>query len=285
MATLELEGRVALITGAARGIGLGTAKALHSRGASVVLVDLDASETARAAAGVGQRTLAVEGDVTECASLDAAVAAAVERFGRLDVAVANAGISPTARTARVYDEALFERVVDVNLLGVWHTIRACLPEIRERRGHLTLVSSVYAFANGALVSPYAASKAAVEQLGRALRLELAAHGVSVGVAYFGFVDTAMVHVAVREDPLGARFETIVPRPLQKQITPEHAGEVLARGVERRAARTTAPRRWALLSAARGLVGPLVDAGMARHPGVAEILREADAEGRLETRVG
>ena len=127
----DLHGKVALITGGARGIGLGTAKALHARGAEVVLVDLDAAVTQRAAASISTSAMGIGGDVTDRASLDAAVAAAVERFGGVDIAIANAGVSPHGCTARVCDDALFERVIDVNLLGVWRTVRACLPPIAE----------------------------------------------------------------------------------------------------------------------------------------------------------
>jgi NAD(P)-dependent dehydrogenase (short-subunit alcohol dehydrogenase family) len=281
----ELRDKVVFITGGGRGIGLGLAKAVHARGASVVLVDLDAEATERAAASVGERALGLGGDVTDAASLDAAVAAAVERFGGIDVAVANAGIAPTARTARVYETELFEKVIDVNLLGVWRTVHACLPHVTERRGHLLLIASIYAFTNGTFVTPYAASKAAVEQLGRALRVELAPRGASAGVAYFGFVDTDMVRLATADDPLADRFEAFIPRPLQKRISPDQAGEVLARGIERRAPRTIAPRRWGVLSTLRGLLNPLIDARMARDPRLAEIIREADVEGRLETKVG
>jgi len=185
----------------------------------LVLVDLDAEATKRAAAVLGERTLGLGGDVSDGESIAAPVAAAVERFGGLDVVIANAGISPEARTARVYESALFEKVIDVNLLGVWRTVHAALPHVVARRGQIVLISSIYAFTNGTFVSAYAASKAAVEQLGRALRVELAPHGVTVGVAYFGFVSTEMVRLAIQADPLGTRFEALIPRPLRKRISP------------------------------------------------------------------
>ena len=285
-AAYQLDGKVVFITGAARGIGLGTAKAVHGRGASVVLVDLDREATERAAGQVGERALGLAGDVTDTTSLDAAVAAGVERFGGIDVAIANAGIAPQARTMRVYEPDLFEKVLDVNLVGVWRTARACLPHVIERRGHLLFISSIYAFINGLFVTPYAASKAAVEQLGRALRVELARHETTVGVAYFGFVQTEMTRVGFTEDPLvAANFEGAAPRLLRKQITADHAGEAIARSVERRAARVTAPRRWAVLSVLRGLFSPGLDARMARDPRLQAIVAEADVEGRLEAKVG
>jgi NAD(P)-dependent dehydrogenase (short-subunit alcohol dehydrogenase family) len=285
MSTYDLADKVVLITGAERGIGLATAKAAHARGASVALVDLDEEATGRAAAQVGERALGLAGDVTDDDSLNAAVDATVEQFGGLDVVVANAGISPTARTVRVYDPGLFERVIDVNLLGTYRTVRAALPRILDRRGQVMLLSSIYAFTNGTFVSPYAASKAGVEQLGRALRAELAPHGVTATLAYFGFVATDMVRLALDEDPLGQRFKDLIPWFLHKKISAAEAGEVLAGALERRAVRVTAPRRWAVLAALSGLINPLVDARFAADSRLQDIVREADVVGRLPTRVG
>jgi NAD(P)-dependent dehydrogenase (short-subunit alcohol dehydrogenase family) len=252
---------------------------MHARGASVALVDLDLAATERAAASVGARALGLAGDVTDAASLDAAARAVVERFGGIDVAIANAGISPPAATARVYDEDLWEKVIDVNLLGVWRTVRATLPHLIERRGQIVLISSIYAFTNGTFVSPYAASKAGIEQLGRALRVELGSHGVTSTTAYFGFVDTAMVKAALHDDPLGQRFHELIPAFLHKTITPDHAGEVLARAVQRRATSVMAPRRWRLLSVLRGIINPVVDGRFAADKRLREVIREADVEGR------
>src|SRR3954454_23315417 len=185
MTSFPIGGKVALVTGAARGIGFETARLLHERGASVTLTDLDLEATERAADSIGERTLAREADATDSSQLEAAVAATVERFGGLDLAVANAGVAPPAATLRVVDPEVFERVLEIDLLGVWRTVRACLPEITRRRGHLVVVASVYAFMNPVLAGPYAISKAGVEQMGRALRAELAHHGASASVAYFG----------------------------------------------------------------------------------------------------
>ncbi|MGD0455601.1 MAG: SDR family NAD(P)-dependent oxidoreductase, partial [Solirubrobacteraceae bacterium] len=183
MARYELSGKVALVTGGARGIGFATARALVARGASVVIVDLDADAVAGAAAQLHDtRAVGLAADVTDRGAMQRAVAVAVERFGGLDVVVANAGIAARVATFRAYATETFERVLDVNLMGVYRTVDAALPEIVRRRGHVVVISSIYAFMNGIGEVPYAMSKAAVEQFGRALRVELVQHGASASVA-------------------------------------------------------------------------------------------------------
>ncbi len=280
MARLEIDGRVALVTGAAGGIGLETARALHARGASVALVDLERGAPAAAARSIGERAFPISGDVADEDSVRLAVEATLTEFGRLDIAVANAGIAQPLRPIGALDHKVFDHVLDVDLHGVVYTVRQSLPHVIERGGHILVISSVYAFLNGALQASYAMSKAAVEQLGRALRVELTQHGASAGVGYFGYVDTAMVRGAY-EDPIAARLEAVAPRPLRKRITPAAAGEALAAGIERRAAHTIRPRRWAVYSRLRGLVNPALDRATARHgtvrEAIAEAHRKADAE--------
>src|SRR6185503_2210927 len=182
MSVYSLHGKVALVTGAARGIGYESARQLHMRGASVAVLDLDAEQAREAAERVGERALGIGADVTDSGAMLAAVARTVERFGALDVAVANAGIAPpTVTTTRAIAPEEWERVVDVNLMGTWHTVRAALPQVSERQGQLVLNGSILSYANGYLASPYAVSKAAVEQLARALRVELAPFGASAMV--------------------------------------------------------------------------------------------------------
>jgi NAD(P)-dependent dehydrogenase (short-subunit alcohol dehydrogenase family) len=273
----DLTDKVALVTGAARGIGFATAEALLARGASVVVVDLEAAGAERAAAQLhDSRALGLAGDVTDRTAMQRAVAAATERFGGLDVVVANAGIAARVATFRATPTETFERVLDVNLLGVCRTVDAALPEIIRRRGHVVVVSSIYAFTNGIGTVPYAMSKAAVEQLGRALRAELIQHGASASVAYFGFIDTEMVHRAIDRDPLAESMFEAVPRPLRKRLAPAAAGEAIARGIERRQPRIIRPRRWVIMSVLRGILGPLGDAQLARDQQTLENLRKLDA---------
>ncbi|MGI8460642.1 MAG: short-chain dehydrogenase/reductase [Solirubrobacterales bacterium] len=282
MSTYSLQGRVALVTGAERGIGFETARALHARGASVVLADLDGEATEQAAARIGERTLGLEADVTDRAAIANAVESAVERFGGLDIAVANAGIAPPgAVTTNAVDPDLFERVIEVNLMGVWRTAAAALPQVIERRGQIVVIASVYAFLNGAGAASYAASKAGVEALGRSLRAELAPHGASATVGYFGFVDTEMVRQAF-EDPVARRIEERLPKFMSRRLPPSAAGEALAEGIEKRAQRVIEPAiPWRALFALRGLVNPLLDRGMERDRVLREIVLAADERKRAE----
>lgn len=219
--------------------------------------------------------MGIGADVTDAAALQAAVATAVERFGGIDVVVANAGIAPTPNTARNMDPVEFERVVEVDLLGVYRTVRAALPEVIARRGQVVVVSSVYAFLNGMLVSPYAMSKAGVEALGRALRAELAPQGASATVAYFGFVDTKMVQdIMDQQDPV-ADTQDLFPEFIRRRITPAQAGEAVAEGVLRRRARVIAPRYWTALSVLRGVVNPAFDFVTARQRRVQDVIRDTE----------
>jgi NAD(P)-dependent dehydrogenase (short-subunit alcohol dehydrogenase family) len=277
MARYDLAGKVALVTGGARGIGFATATALIARGASVAILDLD-GEAARSAASRlhDSRAIGFAADVTDRGAMQRAVATTVERFGGLDVVVANAGIAPRVASFRAMAGESFERVLEVNLMGVYRTVEAALPEIVPRRGHVVVISSIYAFINGVGGVPYAMSKAAVEQFGRALRVELSPTGASASVAYFGFIDTEMVHRAIDADPLADRMMTFLPKPLRKRLTPAVAGEAIVGGIERRSPRIIRPRRWTIMSVLRGILNPLTDAQMERDPKMRALLGEFDA---------
>ncbi len=282
MSAYDLNGKVALVTGAARGIGFETARQIHMRGGSVAVLDLDPGQTREAAERIGERAIGIGADVTDHGAMMAAVAETVERFGGLDVAVANAGIAQSQlATVRGIGTEEWERVFEVDMLGVWRTVRAVLPQVVERRGHIVLTGSVYSFFNGIFNSPYAVAKAGVESLGRSLRAELAPLGASAGVAYWGWVDTRMVQDSMAR-PHSERIQEGTPAWLLKRITPDEAGAATVRGIEARAPRIFAPRWWRYVSALRGIVNPLIDRRLERDPKFLETVRaieaEADAEG-------
>ena len=277
MPAYDLAGKVALVTGGARGIGFATCRALIARGATVVVVDLDQQAADGAAAQLDEsRAIGIAADVTDRGALQRAVATAVESFGGLDVVVANAGVASRVASFRAMAPETFERVLDVNLMGVYRTVEAALPQIVPRRGHVVVISSIYAFFNGVGAIPYAMSKAAVEQFGRALRSELAPHGASASVAYFGFIDTEMVHRAIDADPLADRMLQTLPRPLRKRLSPAVAGEAIVSGIEQRRPRIIRPRRWAAWSVLRGIVNPLTDARAERDAAALALVSEFDA---------
>jgi NAD(P)-dependent dehydrogenase (short-subunit alcohol dehydrogenase family) len=251
----DVDGKVVLVTGGARGIGHDTACRLAARGARLALLDVDGPAAERAAAAIGPGAIALAVDVSDATAMAEAVATVVERLGGIDVVIANAGIEPPPATMLSVDPAQFDRVLAVNLHGVWNTVKATLPHVVARRGHVVVVASAYAFMNGAMAAPYAISKAAVEQLGRALRSELAPHGATAGVAYFGFIDTDLTRRAFASEVVGAARRAL-PAWLTRPIEVGRAGEAIARGIERRSARMTAPGWVAPASVLRGVIAGL-----------------------------
>jgi NAD(P)-dependent dehydrogenase (short-subunit alcohol dehydrogenase family) len=155
---LNLPGKTALITGGAGGIGAAVAAKLAERSTNIVLTDLSQDRLDRGAASLPRASLlAVAADVTDATAMQQVVDAAVERFEHLDVVFANAGVGPDRpSTLRTMDPAVFERVIEVDLLGVWRTIRPALEHIVENQGHVLITASVAAFNNGAVNAPYAA---------------------------------------------------------------------------------------------------------------------------------
>jgi NAD(P)-dependent dehydrogenase (short-subunit alcohol dehydrogenase family) len=190
----SVRGKVVLITGAARGIGAGVARELAGRGAKLALVGLEADELAKVAADCGPDAGWWEADVTRWEDLERAVAGAVEKFGRIDVVLANAGIAATGFT-RSIDRSAFERVIEVNLLGVWRTVRVALPHLIEANGYALLVSSAAAIVHIPGNAAYSAAKAGVEAFANSLRAEVKHLGVDVGVVHPTWIATDMVNNA------------------------------------------------------------------------------------------
>lgn len=251
-----MRGKTVLITGAARGIGAAAAERMHARGANVALVGLEPERLRALAERLGERAVWFEADVTDMEALQAAVAATVDRFGGIDVAIANAGIAFTGTLSTAPVEHV-ERTLAVNLLGVWRTDRAVLAELRRSRGYLLNVASLAAVTHAPMMGPYSAAKAGVEALTDALRLEVAPHGVGVGCAYFGFLDTDLVRASFATPSTEAMKQQMPdwmrnPAPLGKAI------DAIERGIGRRSARVWSPRWVGPLIYLRGLLQPLVE---------------------------
>ena len=276
--TFPLHDKVILITGAGGGIGAACARAFHAAGARLVLTDATLAPAAALAAQLGdERTLALALDVTDRAAADVVVAEAVRRFGGIDMVFANAGIAadPPTTIAKM-DERLFEKVIEVDLLGVWRTVRACLPQIIERRGHVLITASIYAYLNGVVNAPYAMSKAGIESFGRALRTELAGTGATAGVLYPGWVDTAIARVAFGGNATATELVAeICPWPYKRQIQPEQVAKAVLRGVMTRAPRIMVPRRWVPLSLFRGVLNVLTDWTFDRHARLHALVRKLE----------
>jgi NAD(P)-dependent dehydrogenase (short-subunit alcohol dehydrogenase family) len=276
-----LRGKTAIVTGGARGIGLGCSQALAKRGARVVVVDLDQEACDAAAAQVSPDSFGIAADVTDLGAMQQLVAKVASDCGGVDVVIANAGIAQTGVTVRAMSNEMAERVLAVNLNGVYNTAIAALPQIAERRGHIVVTASVYAFVNGAGQAPYAMAKAGVEQLGRALRVELAPHGAGASVAYFGFIDTATVQQLLDGDKSADQLKELVPKFLLKRLTPTQAGETVARGIEKRAPRIITPRRWAVYSTMRGILNPMIDSWMVKDAEAQAMIHELDSRADAE----
>jgi NAD(P)-dependent dehydrogenase (short-subunit alcohol dehydrogenase family) len=271
----SVNGKVVLITGAANGIGAEVARRLHDKGAKLVLTDLDEIQLKNFATRLGEdRVLTAVADVRDLDAMQKATDAGIERFGGIDVVIANAGIA-TAGSLLAVDPKAFKTLIDVNVMGVFNTVRAALPSIIQRRGYVLIVSSAAAYAAAAGMVPYDTSKAAVEHFANALRLELAHRGVDVGSAHMLWIDTPLVR-ETKESAAAQEMLSNLPGPLGKTTSVEKCGEAFVKGIEGRKRQINCPGfvgllRWLkpLLSSRIGEVTTL------KH--VPELLPRMDAE--------
>lgn len=190
----EHEGRAAFVTGAGSGIGLAVAQLLVERGARVAINDINASALYALAGRIGDRVIAAPADVTDAAALRAAVGAAADAFGGLDVLVTCAGIQRYG-TVGTTTEQTWDEVFAVNVKGTFLAMQACLPHLRRSRGAVVIVSSVQATATQSNVAAYTASKGALAALTRAAAVDEAAHGVRVNSVAPGSVNTPMLRAS------------------------------------------------------------------------------------------
>jgi len=210
--TGRLADRVAVITGGNSGIGLAIARAFHADGARLAILGRDRESLEAVEGELGGDTLVVEGDVTRAEDLALLCNEAAERFGGIDVLVANAGIVELGTIAEV-DEGLFDRTSDINFKGAFFTVRAALPHLRP--GGSVILMSSGSNKIGAPASPvYAAAKAAVRSLARSLAADLVGRGVRVNALSPGFIDTPIFDRSGMHggepDEFFARLEQMIP---------------------------------------------------------------------------
>jgi NAD(P)-dependent dehydrogenase (short-subunit alcohol dehydrogenase family) len=280
-----LDGKVVFITGGARGIGEHTARLAAARGATVVLAGLEPERLATVAAETGGAWF--EADVTDQAALERAAAGAVERYGRIDVVVANAGVFPLGTIAAGDIEAM-AHTVQVNLVGVMRTVAATVDHLIASHGYCLLVSSAAAFTALPGMAAYCASKAGVEQFGNAIRLELRHRGVAVGTAHMSFVDTDMVRDVQEDLP---EFRTTLhklPWPLGTLTSVEACARAFVDAIERRRRKVYVPRAIGAVQALRSLMlSPFSDAivGHGARTGVPRMEAQLRTLGRAFGRHG
>jgi NAD(P)-dependent dehydrogenase (short-subunit alcohol dehydrogenase family) len=227
----RLEGRTALITGGAGSIGLASAKAMVAEGARVFLVDVEESALERAVAEIGGELAGhAVADVTDAAAVERAVHAAVDRFGSLEIAFANAGVFGTIAPVAEYPDDVFEAVMRVNVFGVFLVVKHAL-RVMKRGGSVIINSSVVGLMSDARIAAYATSKHALVGLMRTAAKEMAPAGIRVNTIHPGptanAFQTAIEVEAVGASPedSAAAFEQMIP--LGRHASPEEIARVVA----------------------------------------------------------
>jgi len=256
MARHDLAGKTVLITGSTGGLGSALAAALRGRGAKLALLDATLAQQQAAELGTEAVARGWAADVRDLNSLQAAVGAAAEHFGSIEVVVANAGVAAIAPIESIDPDA-WERIIDINLNGVWRSFRAALPHIRTSKGYLLAISSMAAFVHSPLNGPYVASKAGVWALCNTTRLEVRHYGVQVGSVHPTFFKTPMMD-DVHNDPAGNTLWGGNKSGLWKMISLQTVVDSVVTGIEKRSSLIVPTSSNALVARIPGLVRPLVD---------------------------
>jgi 3-oxoacyl-[acyl-carrier protein] reductase len=204
----DLSGRRALITGASGGIGSAIAEALHGQGASVALSGTKVAALEALAATLGERAFILPADLADPASADKLIVEAESALGQVDILINNAGTTRDALGIRLNDED-WQKVLEVNLSAGFRLARACLRSMMRRRwGRIIGIGSVVAHTGNPGQANYAAAKAGMVGMSKALAAEVAARNITVNVVAPGFIDTAMT--AALSDPIKQRLLEMIP---------------------------------------------------------------------------
>jgi NAD(P)-dependent dehydrogenase (short-subunit alcohol dehydrogenase family) len=230
--TRRLEGKVAIVTGAGRGIGRATAVRLASEGAAVVGSQRNAEEgdaLAESLAADGLELAFVAGDIRDEAHGERLVAEALERYGRVDVLCNNAGVG-LLKSITETERAEYDRVLDTNLWGIFACSKHAIPQMAAAGGGSVInIGSVAATVGFATDAAYCASKGAVHALTRQMALDYAKDGVRVNCVAPGFIETEQVRVYLdsHDDPAAAERETVALHPMGRMGRPEEVAAVVA----------------------------------------------------------
>ena len=268
---------VAVITGAASGIGLELARRLVDTH-RIAMLDIDGAAAQRGAEQVGGDSIAIECYICSQASVNAAIDTVLARFGRIDVAVSNAGIG-TVGAARHLDPDVLAAQLEVNLTGNWRFSHACLPALARTGGYLLGIASAAAITAPPAEGFYSASKAGLEALLNVARVEVAHLGIAVGIGYLMFIDTPMVRDGDREHSDLAQMRAMLPGPAGKTYPVSLAADRLAHGIRRRSRRIFVPSSLRWQYALRGLIPPLLDRSFAKMAPQVDRLTETNVRER------
>ncbi|MEU2669706.1 SDR family oxidoreductase [Streptomyces sp. NPDC007164] len=251
----SLEGQVVVVTGAARGVGELLARKLSARGAKLALVGLEPDELKKVSERLHSDSDHWFADVTDHEAMARVAQEVKERFGKVDVVVANAGVAAGGPFVDSDPEA-WRRVIEVNLIGGAVTGRAFLPVLMESRGYFLQIASLAAMTPAPMMTAYCASKSGVEAFAHSLRAEVGYRGVKVGVGYLSWTDTDMVRGADQDDVM-RELRQRLPWPANRTYPLSPAVDRIVAGIERRSSHVYA--QWWLrgMQSVRGYLPSLI----------------------------